>query len=445
MALNLNGNFLTGKATGTFSNQYVGNALQIRNMDPKAYILRQNWSPFVVLLKLMGMKAAAVANRKSGFAPNSKTKNVNNPKFEWFEEDLGEPTATLLADVTGGTSTSLTVSAADSLMFKPGALIFIKATGEIVRATAVNHTTGVITCGTISDENSGAAGKITNSVDISADNPEIVLVSSAFGEASGPADPINFGAVEEYNYCQIFKKSTRNSNTNEATSYYGNINQMSHQKKRLFDQFLLEKARAYFLGQRSSAVDSIGSADAYGHSGVNGGTFYRTTGGLEHFVKSKQHLSTSVTYDKFMEFCKDAYEYDGEERIFICNPAMMMLINQALHANGSGNINTNYELSPKSKEFGIKIKRILTVMGDMDLLVDRTMGILYDKPTAFALDMSCIEEMVLRPDKWEENIQLPGWDFRMDQILCESGLKVTLEKRHAKWEIDSGATSGVTI
>lgn len=416
------GSFPDSITPASFSN---GTSLQPRLMDSNGYKLRANYAAFVSLLKLMGMKAAAKAMGRNGFAAQSKTVNCDNPKFEWFEQDYGSPKTTLASNVTAD-STSITVASGDGVMFKKGDLVYIAPTKEMLRVESIAG--DVLTVRSIAQQ-ATTVGHIKNAAN---SGDTVILVSSAYGEGSFAADPIHYSAEQQFNYCQIFKKSTKITNTNAVTKSYGRITDLGEQKKILFDQFLLEKSRAYFLGQRSSGLDTIAN---------NGGELLRTTNGLESFVATNRHVSSSLTYDKFMEFAKAAYEYGGDEKILICNPAFMVALNKAI----KGDSNNNYELSPKAKEYGINIRRILTCAGDMDLVVDRTMGEIYSLPTAFALEMSLIEEMVLRADKWEENIQQAGWDFRMDQIICESGLKVVLEKRHARWEIDPSIGGSATI
>ena len=132
--------------------------------------------------------------------------------------------------------------------------------------------------------------------------------------------------------------------------------------------------------------------------------------------------------------CLWTFSYGGDEKIFICNPAMATLIQKEVLAN-----KISMEVSPKTKEFGINIRRLQTVSGAMDILVDHTMRQIYQFPTGFALETDLIEEMVLRPDTWETGIQDKDVDGLKDQIIGEAGLKVINEQRHAKLVIDPQA------
>lgn len=399
--------------------------LQVRLMDPKAYQMRANYAAFIVFLKLLGMKRSASAAGRKGFATGSKTVNCWNPEFEWYDIDVGDPSTTVASNVSAN-ATSLTVATGTGSMFKAGDIVLVTSTKELLRVTAVS--TDTLTAGSISDA-ATTVGNIKNAITA---GDRIVLVASAFGEGSYAAQPIHYDQSLHRNYCQIFKKSTKNTLTNEATKYYGNVNKLAEQKKILFDQYLLEKSRAYLVGRRSAILDKITS----GYGSRDDSQIVRTTDGLESFISTNRFVSSAATfsYEKFMEFIKNIYEFGGDERLFVCNPAMMLKIQQVLKSDAQ----THIEISPKTKEFGIDIRRILTFAGSMDLLIDRTMGDIYSNPVGFALETAYLEEMVLRADKWEENIQQPGWDFRMDQIIGEAGLKVMLEKRHGRLELITG-------
>lgn len=430
MALNqlINGE-VSGRydSTKTFNDMEAKTKLQVRLMDPKAYQMRANYAAFIVFLKLLGMKRSASAAGRKGFATGNKTVNCWNPEFEWYDIEVGDPSTTVASNVSAN-ATSLTVATGTGVMFKPGDIAFVTSTKELLRITAVSGDT--LTAGSVSDT-ATTVGNIKNAITA---GDRIVMVASAFGEGAYAAQPIHYDQTLHRNYCQIFKKSTKNTLTNEATKYYGNVNKLAEQKKILFDQYLLEKSRAYLVGRRSAILDKITS----GYGARDDSQIVRTTDGLESFISTNRFVVTKSTfsYEKFMEFIKNIYEYGGDERLFVCNPAMMLKIQQVLKSDAQ----THIEISPKTKEFGIDIRRILTFAGSMDLLIDRTMGDIYSNPVGFALETAYLEEMVLRADKWEENIQQPGWDFRMDQIIGEAGLKVMLEKRHGRIELVDSVT-----
>ena len=310
----------------------LNTTMQIRQMDPKAYQLRANYSAFIVFLTLLGMKRSAKASGRSGFVTGKKTKNCGNPKFEWFNKSSGSPLTSAAAGAAAN-ATTLNVTLGDGIMFTKNDLIYNRNTNEIMLVTDItaDALTVVRGIGTLTEGTSGEA--IT-------EDDVIVLVSSAFPEGTVAPEAMQFKPHEFYNFTQIFKKTIENSKTNEATEYYGNINKMSMQQKDSFDGYLLQKSRAYFLGQRAIRTGA-------------GNKPQRMTGGLDFFVKTNVMVKKAFAYPMFMEFAERAYSYGGDEKIFICNPAMATLIQKEVLSN-----KINMEVSPKTKEFGINIRRL---------------------------------------------------------------------------------------
>jgi hypothetical protein len=376
--------------------------MRIRQMDPKVYQRRANFAAFVVFMRLLTMKRRSAASGRNGFAIGKKAVNCKAPKFEWSDIDTGSPT-TKCASTIDGSATTLAVTTGEGKMFTINDIIYNRETGESCRVTNVSSDNLTIVRGW-----GGSTAAAITADDV------IVLVGNAFSEGSASPIARAYSPTEVYNLTQIFKRSVEATGTNEATEYYGDVNKLSFQKRLEWDQFLLERARSYFVGRRNE----ITAAD---------GNPLRTTGGLDQFITANIYSKSTLTYENFMEFAKLAYEYGGEEKILICNSGLALLIQKFVLAH-----KISMEISPKSKEFGIKIRRLATIYGDMDFMIDQTMNQIYADPTGFALEPALMEEMVLRPDVWKENVQAPDVDGRKDQILGESGLKVISQERHAK-------------
>ena len=391
---------------GQFGTDNIG-TMRIRQMDPKVYRRRANYAAFVVFMRLLTMKRRATAAGRNGFAVGKKAVNCKGPKFEWADIDTGTP-LTLCASTINNSATSLTVTTNSGVMFTPGDIIYNRVTKEVIMVTEVTGDVLTITRGW-GDSTADA---------ITADDV-LVLVGNAFAEGSASPNARSYKPTEVFNYTQIFKRSVDATATSEATEYYGDVNKLTFQKQLEWDQFLLERSRSYYVGRKAE------------ETGTNGKPL-RTTGGLDQFITSNIFSRSSFTYNNFMDFAEMAYHYGGEEKIFICNAALATLIQKEVMAN-----KISIEVSPRTKEFGFNIKRLSTIHGDMDFMIDQTMNYIYPVPTGFALEPGLLEEMILRPDVWKENVQAPDVDGRKDQIIGESGLKVISEQRHAKFIVTS--------
>lgn len=404
MALNMN--------RGTMSTNIHTNS-QVRQMDPKMYrVMAENTrASFVSLLRLIGFKRSAKGKSLEAGAGQA-SKNVKSFKFEWQDFFPGSSISAVKTSASSS-ATSVAVTTNEGIQFQANDLIMNKTTKEQMLVTAVSGDTLTIVRGW-GTANQGTSGEALTASD------ELILVGNAWTEGTFSADARSYNPRQAYNYTQIFKRAVENTGTNEEVETYGNVNKLQFQRQEEWYQFLVERSRAYYTGKRVEFVDTN-----------NGNRKKRTTAGLDSFIQSNVTTVTSLTYSNFMTFSKQVYRKGGAEKLLVCNSDFAQLIQEMVMAN-----KVQWDISPKTKEFGINIKRLSCIHGDMDFLMDRTMDDIYTLPTAFALETDLIEEMILRPDVWRENVQAPDWDGRKDEILGESGLKVISEERHGKIIID---------
>lgn len=391
----------------------TNSTMRIRDMDPKVYQRMANRASFVALLRLMGFKASSKAVGRSGYAIGKKSVNCGSFKFEWADIFPGSP----LSAANGAVNTTgktLNVPTGNGSMFQANDLILNRNTGEQMLVTSVTADALTVVRGW------GTSTQAVSGLDIG-DGDVIILLCNAFSEGTQSPEARSYNPTEAYNYTQIFKRAVENTGTNEATKYYGNVNKLDFQKEEELYQFMLERSRAYFKGNRVEFTDVNGKKK-------------RTTAGLDSFITSNIFIRNTFTYGNFMDFAEMAYGYGGAEKILVCNPALATLVEKEVLAN-----KIKMDVSPKTKEFGIKIDRLSTIHGSMDMMIDLTMKDLYNLPTGFALETPLIEEMILRPDIWKENVQANDLDGRKDLIFGEAGLKVISEQRHAKIIVDPAA------
>ncbi len=410
MALNMN--------RGTMStNLHTG--VQVRDMDPKMYmVMAENTrASFVSLLRLIGFKRSAKGKSLEAGAGQA-SQNVDSYKYEW-EDFFPGSSISAVKTAANSSATSVAVTTNEGIQFQANDLIMNKTTKEQMLVTAVSGDTLTVIRGW-GTANQGTSGEALTVGD------ELILVGNAWTEGTFSADARSYNPRTAYNYTQIFKRAVENTGTNERIKTYGNVNKLKFQRQEEWYQFLVERSRAYYTGKRVEFADTN-----------NGNRKKRTTAGLDSFIQSNVTTVTSLTYSNFMTFSKQVYRKGGAEKLLVCNSDFAQLIQEMVMAN-----KVQWAISPKTKEFGINIKRLSCIHGDMDFLMDRTMDDLYTLPTAFALETDLIEEMILRPDVWRENVQAPDWDGRKDEILGESGLKVISEERHGKIIIDPNYVGG---
>lgn len=408
MALNLN--------TGSMSTKNFTD-VHVRQMDPKMYhVMAENArASFVSLLRLIGMKRSAKRLGRNSLQAGmgSNLKNVKNFKFEWEDFFPGTSSSTV-GTLSGGDGlgSEIYVPKAEISQFQPNDVIMNKRTKELMLVKSVSTSPNpVLTV-------SRGWGDYGDSTKANQMGDEIVLVGNAWAEGSYSPVARSYNPRVVWNFTQIFKRAIENTATNEAIETYGNVNKRQFQRKEEWYQFLLERSRAYYVGKRINMPDSDNKPK-------------RATGGLDFFIKSNILTSNTLNYSNFMDFSKMVYAKGGNEKLLVCNSSFAQLVQEMVMAS-----KIQYTESPKAKEFGLKIKRLVCIHGDMDLMMDRTMDDLYTLPTAFAIETDLVEEMILRPDIWRENVQAPDYDGYKDEIIGESGLKLISEERHGKIIID---------
>lgn len=386
---------LSVQTRGT-STSNTNSSLVVRQIDPKAYRLYADWGPFVAMMRMM--------THKNALSMGKGMKNIKNaigPKFEWVEKDPGTPYGIAQA-AYNTTDTTIAVDAGE--MFTARDILYVRTTGEQLLVTAISSDNLTVT--------RGFAGTTAAAIP---SGERLILQSNAFAEGTTSPDAIAWLPTTPYNYTQIFKKSVQNTRTGLQTDEYGDSNKIVELRRDAFEEFIQERARQYYFGERS--VD------------VSGTTPVRTTGGLNSFITSNVvDMDGSFTFAKWMDFVDAFFRYGAMEKILFCSSKIMTAIQLEVLGN------TEMKVSPKSKEYGINIKRVTTAFGDVDIALDRTLNYYAEsgKGIGFVIEPKLISEKVLQPDVWKENVQDNDLDGRKDQIIGECGLCVKQQKRHAK-------------
>ena len=371
-----------------------------RQVEEKVYRLLADIAPFVNLTRMISHQRAAKIQKKT---KTNQITNCSNPKFEWLEKDIGTPVAYAQAAYAANV-TDIVVDEAD--FFTAGDLIFVVSTGEQMLVTVVTTSTKTLTVtrgyGTV------AAAAIP-------DDAKLILLGNCFEEGSAATTPKSFITGEAYNYTQIFKDAVEITRTGKQTDHYGNVQDLQQQRKDVWETFLQARARQYWFGQKR--IDTSGTHPK------------RITGGVNEFLTggNLQDCTGSFTYSKFMDFAEMLFIHGGSEKTLFVDSELNKAIQMEVLSK------CQYQIEGK-EEYGIDITKLKVPGGTMKIILDRTLGYFVNsgEGLGFGLELDLIEEMVMQPDTWEENVQLPGVDGKKDQILGEAGLKVRLPKRHGK-------------
>jgi hypothetical protein len=354
----------------------------IRDVDPKVFFLQSAIAPLIGFLKRMkrGEKAA-------------------NYKYEWIEKDQGTPLTTADGGETDS-ATELDVAAGAGVMFTGGDLLWIPSTGEQISVTSV--ATDKLTIVRAYGETAAAA--IPNGA-------VVVKLGSAFAEGTTSPTGISLNPTIPYNYTQIFKTTAECTRTEAQTDRYDVKNpKMTERRNEAMILHLEEMERAYLFGELK--IDLTGSTPR--HVGR----------GFKKWITTNVHdCSASFTKAKFDAFLAAIFMYGGVNKVLLASSGML----DAIHAEVLGNSNMNIE--PKTKDWGLSITRYRSPYGDIDIVYHRLLSQVLNG-YGFAVDLDCLKERSLQNTRVKMNVAANDYDGFKDEILTESHIQLMLEKKH---------------
>jgi hypothetical protein len=363
-------------------NTNINTTTIIRDVDPKVFFLQAAIAPLIGFLKKM-----------------KRGEKANNYKYEWIEKDQGTPLTTADGGETDS-ATELDVAAGAGVMFTGGDLLWIPATGEQISVTSVS--TDKLTIVRAYGETAAAA--IPNGT-------TVVKLGSAFAEGTTSPTGISLNPTIPYNLTQIFKTAAECTRTEAQTDRYDVKNpKMTERRNEAMILHLEEMERAYLFGELK--LD------------ISGSTPRHVGRGFKKWITTNVHnCSGSFTKAKFDAFMSAIFLYGGTNKVLLASSGML----DAIHAEVLGNSNMNIE--PKTKEWGLSITRYRSPYGDIDIVYHRLLSQVLDG-YGFAVDLDCIKERSLQNTRVKMNVAANDYDGFKDEILTEAHIQLMLEKKH---------------
>jgi hypothetical protein len=362
-----------------------------REVGSKIFYLDPSANPFTLLTERAG------------------SKTTNNPRYEWYEKAL-RPKNTQInngAGYTAGEAGAHTVD--DGLVFQVGDIVYIPATGEVVRVSASTSTT--VTFGT--------RGIGSTSATAVADNDDLFVIGSANVEGADVGIPDEWGETQKYNLTQIFRRPFGASRTREATdSYFGKPRPRLRAEKGI--EHAIDIERAFMFGYR----DEVSS----------GNSVWRTTGGFTEFAtENPLDLSGASLAEPDLEgWLEDVFAHtaSGDSRVIFASAQVITAFDQMAA--------DKVRLVPSDKTYGISVKQYMTGHGTLNLVKHRLLefGLGGDGPgdEAYVVDpkMLTMRTLAGASTKLLVDRQGPGVDGWVDEYLTECGLQLTNPEVHGR-------------
>lgn len=258
----------------------------------------------------------------------------------WFEEEQYSGHVNIVNNAATGTT--IQVSGGTVL---PKSILFVESTGEQMFVIGASGDTLTV--------KRGFAGTATATIDGSSNPVGAFVVGSAFEEASSAPRPMQIVGSPQMNYSQIFRNSFANSRSAEKVKWHTG-DKVAKNRQDAIANHAADIERAMLWGHRAMfTVD--GQQDS-------------TMGGLVSMIKS--NVSTisdgALDYKTLLDFIGTVYErnIDGmpQERTALAGNNVVNVINELAMAK------SDVRLMVGATEYGIKINKILSPMGDLTIL-----------------------------------------------------------------------------
>jgi len=373
----------------------------------------KNWREGILQLEPNGDAplTALTSRLKSG------SRVVDDPEFYWWTLKTPAQRYGLGSDLTSSNTTITLTGGGDEL--RPGHLLRVEETGEHIIVSSVTNATTVVVV-------RGAAGTSGTAVDYDGAgiNPNLLVVGNANEEGSAKPTAIRRAPSKYYNYCQIFRNNLAITETARRTRLRTSSDIVEARRQAL-QYHMLEMERAFFLGKR--------------HEDTANGHPRRFTEGFFSFVEgynsgsNEDDFTSAVDMETFEESLYKAFEWGSTEKVAWCGNRALLTVQQIIRKN------SNIELTPAVREYGMNVNRLVTPFGTLVLRMHRLFNLVPDgsdynglASSMAIMDMNNLRYCHLRgrDTKYEANQQGRGDDAFESGYITEAGLELHHPESH---------------
>lgn len=386
----------------------------------------KNWREGIMLLYPNG-KAPLTA-----LTSVMKSKSVDDPEYNWWDKRFNTRRVKLSASITTTTQTVLTVTAetegtsAGALTLKEGDILLVENTNEQLRVSGDPLTDTSITV------SRGFAGSTAQTVTISTAgvNPNLLVIGSAYEEASQAPTGVNFDPVKRYNYTQIFRNTLEMSNTAVKTNLRTG-DAVKEAKRETLELHSVDMERAFWFGKRSEST--------------NNGKPIRTCDGIINVIDSGNIKTVTTDYASGLtmtgleEYLYNIFKFGSSEKMAFAGNRALLTIQQVIRKN------TTYNIQFGVKEFGMSVARLTCPFGELAIKTHPLFNYVTTgtNPTAtstyygqeswmFILDMENLEyvHMKDRDTKYEPKLETNGLDGMKSGYISEASIRISHPVTH---------------
>jgi hypothetical protein len=344
------------------------------------------------------------------------SESVDDPEFNWWEEEQNAIRVT--GDATGASATSTTLGlVSGGNLLVPGDVLMVEKTetttydNELVLVSSITSDTSIV----IKRGQAGSSGANTGA------SPNLTKIGNVFAEGTNSPDVSNTNPTKLYNYAQIFKTAYELTETAKVTRTRTGDPLKNDKKRRMF-QHSVGQEFAWLWGQKHE------------DTGANGKP-RRFTGGLRQFINTNVTVFTvDPTEDTFLDAIYPVFDYEtegsggGNERLILAGNVALNQLNRIARDSSSSRINFDGTV----KTYGMELQRWILPQGTVYV---RTHPLLNThgrfSASMFVINPASIKFRPLRDTRSQDNIQANDADTHKGQWLTEAGIEVQHEKTMA--------------
>ena len=355
-----------------------------RDVTPLMAELEPDAGPLLTLLSKLRKRAAT------------------DPKFEWFEDELLPRFDTLGGSLTAGAST-MTVT--NYKYFRKGDLVKVNKK-EIVRVTATPTSTTVSISRAFGEQTALSASS----------GDQLHILSNAQAEGASLPSQVSTQKVPVFNYTQIFRRVWGVTKTQDATDQFAGQDRPALRKANMIEH-KKDIEQAILFGERKEDT----STETHP---------VRSTRGAIKFITTNVKNVATLTEQEWEDFLRICFRYGSKEKVVLCSPKLIQVINGFARAKlqtMSGQESYGITMT-RYQNAGRKVMLVEHHLFTNDALSDLT-GI---AGYGLLLDIGDMELRYLkgRQTVVTENVQTPGDDQVLDEVLSEVGLEMRQERKH---------------
>lgn len=346
-----------------------------------------------------------------------KSKSTDDPEFAWWEKSKQNQRFVFSTSLNNtDTTTTITLSSGGNGIM-PRHVLRVEGTEELLLVTTVISDTSIQVTRGFAGSTKTAWNPAT-----SGNNPNLLIVGSAFPEGSAAPGGISYDPTKRRNFTQIFR------NTLEITR--------TASKTRLRTGDAVKEAKRECLELHSGEIEK---AMLFGipYEGTLDGKPHRMTGGIIHFIDSANKVTVSggnLSFSLLEGYMAEIFRFGSKEKIGFCGNTGLLAIQRAIRKNAT------YQLMQGEKEWGMNVQRLVSPFGTLVLkthplwneVVSGTNTTAYYALDTWllVLDQNELEYRYIDDTTYEAKLQANGLDSEQSGYLTECGLEIHFPKSH---------------